>query len=227
MENGDLDICEAREDHWKHNNQDIGMENGDLDICEAREDHWKHCTNKQRRRHSLLTISNETDTGAESACAQVRVSLRGTFTIQFKREFILCCYCLQNHWRKRRGTGSHVGKHRTALLYTQRSNPRNSESSGSSRAERLTRSLSPREGEVPSALHYQSAAPSPYACRLSQLPAAGGYTLGVFLSGSGYGGGSDVSTECSRMSLNSIGREQLFPDRANINNFVRVCSSEY
>ncbi|XP_076444015.1 adipokinetic hormone/corazonin-related peptide receptor variant I-like [Babylonia areolata] len=150
----------------------------------------------------------------------------GTFTIQFKREFILCCYCLQHQWRKRRGAGSHVGKHRTALLYTHRSNPRSSESSGSVRGERPTRSLSTRNSESPGGLLYQSSAPSPFSSRLPQLPAAGGYTLGVFLSGSASGGGSDVSTECSRMSLNSIGREQLLPDRANINNFVRV-SSEY
>nr|KAG5708605.1 hypothetical protein BaRGS_033026 [Batillaria attramentaria] len=61
---------------------------------------------------------------------------KSTFTIKFKREFIRCCFCLQQKWSRRRGENS---AHRAALLYTHRStNHRSSESSSSCRNERAS-----------------------------------------------------------------------------------------
>ena len=141
--------------------------------------------------------------------------ISGTFTIKFKREFILCCYCLQQQWRRRRGASGENGTYRTALLYTHRSLQRSSDSSGSFHSERICRTLSPRGNELAGNVSLPSSSSSPYTCRIPMYPTGGGGAAG-----------SDVSTECSRMSLNSIGREPP-PHRANINNFARIGSSEY
>lgn len=151
--------------------------------------------------------------------------ISGTFTIKFKREFILCCYCLQQQWRRRRGASGENGTYRTALLYTHRSMQRSSDSSSSFHADRVCRTLSPRSNDATAGnFSLPSSSSSPYTCRIAMYPTGGGGGGG---GGSGGGlAGSDVSTECSRMSLNSIGREPP-PHRANINNFARIGSCEY
>jgi hypothetical protein len=164
--------------------------------------------------------------------------LAGTFTIKFKREFILCCFCLQQRWRRRRGLlstnsdkggggGGDNGTFRTALLYSHRSHQRSS-SSGSIRNERASRNqLSSRGvGMSPSFSGHNSSTPS-YPHNPPSTPFSSCRMMPMYpLCGGGGGGNgsiaaSDLSTECSRMSLNSLGRDLPPPDRANINNFVR------